>query len=157
MTLSRDHLTMIEENTIFFFSFNFSLKKIFPSAQIWIFFNQKKRKKIHPAEGFFELVRVNQCWQRPRRKQVRAPKDMQDTFLPVVASFTYSLFAVSSVANCTLLNMTYLWSVSPKDNGRAKIWGRKYRKNERKVQWEMGFFLGFLLLLSAAPWADGRS
>jgi len=44
MTLSRDHLTMIGENTIFF-SFNFSLKKYFLHPKYEFFSIKKSAKK----------------------------------------------------------------------------------------------------------------
>lgn len=52
---SQYHLTLMREKYIAFFP-----EKRLPSREVDLFFDRKKRKKLHPAGKSFQLVRVNQ-------------------------------------------------------------------------------------------------
>lgn len=138
------------------FSFNFSLKKIiFPTPQENYFFQSKTAQK-KDAPGwriFWARASQSKLTMGEAEKASEIAQGHAGHHLLVVASFTHS--AVCSVAHCTLLNMTYLWSVSPEDNGRAKSEEESMEKMKGKCNGKWDFFPGITVV--SCSWADGRS
>lgn len=126
---------------IWYFSFNFSLKKIiFPPPQENYFFQSKTAQK-KDAPGwriFWARASQSKLTMGEAEKASEIAQGHAGHHLLVVASFTHS--AVCSVAHCTLLNMTYLWSVSPEDNGRAKSEEESMEKMKGKCNGKWDFF-----------------
>lgn len=142
--LSRDHLTMIGEEILHFLPF-FLIKEV-PVSPPWgyFFLVKKAQKKITPGESIKTLT-------MPQEKASERPSTNRTSSRTVVVVAQW-LFLLGSwqYSQFSIKYDIFMKCQSPEDNG-CKIPEKKPGKGGKKVHWEMGFFLGFLLLLSAAP------
>lgn len=126
---------------IWYFSFNFSLKKNnFPATPRKLFFSiknsaKKRRTRLKNLLSSCESIKVDNGrggeskWDRPRTCRTPSPG----------GCFFHSL---CRLLGSSLYSIKYdiFMKCQSRRQWTGKIRGRKHGKNERKVQWEMGFF-----------------